>query len=228
MGLIKEVELGKFVVSWLRAQHWDVYQEVTFNTWVGDIVATSGPFVWAIELKTSLSESLVQQTLRWVPYAHYTSAITLHSDRSRWLAKVVLRRFRCGLLEVTAPLLHKGREIHDWLIRESIPAPFYRKAHASALRSCLLERQKTFAAAGSAGGKVWTPFKNTCAEVERIVAEKPGCTLKDLMKEIKHHYQSDSTARNRIPHFIREGLIRVRIEPGHPMRLFPPNSSDKS
>lgn len=91
------------------------------------------------------------------------------------------------------------------------------------LRSKLTEQHKDFAAAGSQAGGYWTPFKETCGEVLRLVRQKPGITLKELMGSLKHHYSSNASARSSLIYWADRGKIRgVRLErKGRLVHLFP-------
>jgi len=86
----------------------------------------------------------------------------------------------------------------------------------------LTEAQKTFARAGNAEGRRWTPFQQTCHDLARYVAHNPGCLLKDAIDNVPTHYVSVSTARSCLRIWIGEGKVRgVRMERyGRKLRLF--------
>lgn len=76
MGPIKtEVALCERIIAWLKAQHWEVYQEVSlgYSGNRADIVATMGPTVWVIEAKLGVSLAIIDQALAWRGYAHQIS-----------------------------------------------------------------------------------------------------------------------------------------------------------
>lgn len=215
--MTRETEIAARVISWLESQHWEVYQEVAYNGRVADIVATSGYLTWVIECKKSLSLALLDQALMWKRFgsANYISvAVPYKVRRGSHAAEWFLRQNGIGLITV--------RE-HDGTYQE-IPASLYRKAFSS-LRKSLNDRQKTYAPAGNADGRYWTPFQETCRVLKRFVDENPGACLKDAINGIRHHYSSDSTARACISQYLqsRENIVKgveARRE-GRYLKLYP-------
>jgi hypothetical protein len=198
-----ETEIATRVVEWLGSQHWDVYQEVAHNGKVADIVATSGYLTWIIECKKSLSLALLEQAMIWKQYgaSHYISVATTWKPRlvrGEQAAKWFLRQQGIGLIYV------RPCEIH-----QNIPASIHRRAFTS-LRKSLNDRQKTYALAGNADGRYWTPFQETCRALKRFVDKNPGVCLKDAINGIRHHYNSDGTARACISQYLQSGKSIVK------------------
>lgn len=86
-----------------------------------------------------------------------------------------------------------------------------------ALAAELQPEHKTHAKAGAIGaGGRWTPFRNTCEQLARIVRSQPGVTLKAAVDELKHHYASDAGARSSLAHWIERGKVPgVRLSRSH-------------
>ncbi len=184
-----EQELARHVVGWLQGQQWDVYQEVATGLYGGpraDIVAVQDGLSWVIETKTSLSLGVIAQAVAWVGRANFISvAVPLSHRRSqgREYAYRLLRREGIGLLAV---------ETDGW-IQHDAPRKFRRTAHP--ISDVLCDAQKTMAQAGAARGGYYTPFAGTCRAAREFVAEHSGCTMRELVDGIKHHYGCDATAR---------------------------------
>lgn len=235
---MKETDLGKLLIPWLRNEGWDVYQEVSYRGRSADIVATAGSsdlkrfsarvrkparhsdqprrssIIWIVELKLSLSETVILQAIRWKHLAHYVSVCVPFTTRSRWMAETCLRAHGIGLL-----LIDPDYE-ESMGVRRRLDPQINRNASTD-IRRYLYEHQKTFASAGTSGAR-WTPFKQTCHDVESFVTANPGCTLSQLMQHLKHHYSSNTIARHSILQNIELGLINLVIDKRKkPFQLYP-------
>lgn len=216
---ISEQAMGPPLIGWLEAQGWDVFQEVMEGAGGGvcDIVARRGPLTWAIEMKTSMKLDLIGQALCWRWKANLVSVAVPY--RQVGYAKRILTDYGIGLLLVSDPA-HES--YGEGPIREAIPAALCR-TRAKTLRDALRPEQKVFAAAGSTGSGHFTPFKATCLEVQRVVATSPGLTVKELIDQIKHHYQTKASARSSLFKWIDSGHIKgveLRHE-GRCARVYP-------
>ena len=73
-----EEELALILIAWLKANGWEVYEEVKFwpdpgdrTAWyVADIVATRNGVVAIFEVKLAFGLTVMRQAERWVRYAH--------------------------------------------------------------------------------------------------------------------------------------------------------------
>lgn len=211
-----ETELGVVAAKWLERQGFEVFQEVAFYGRVADLVGRAGRVLCVVELKVSMCLDLLAQGERWTDVAHYT-----------WIAYQAPTRITSGMAiaqrfcrSVGVGMLELDLDGHGWrrdAPRERLRATFNRTGErtgeAERLRKSLHEAQKTIAPAGTNGGGHWTPFKATCAEVLRVVKEKPGIAMKDLIETIQHHYASPSSARATLASRIEAGIVPgVRIE----------------
>jgi hypothetical protein len=218
---IPEVDLGKALIAYLESSGWDVYQEVTFKNYIADIVVVNGPVVGVIEMKTSLSMTLLGQARRWLPYANLVwVAVPKTADYAYDGANWVCKSTGLGLFGVRRPSARNGYEAG---VKEDVMPNFHRKVFTKELRAVLRPEHKTYAAAGSASGKVWTPFRATSQDLRNLVQAEPGIALKDALKRVRHHYSKDSTARACMTKNIEKGFVEgveLRRE-GRAIKLFP-------
>jgi hypothetical protein len=214
MKFESEAELARVVVAHLREDGWDVYQEVEPPRLgaTADIVATRGPVIHVIECKMSLSLSLLGQALGWLGMANQVSvAVPQPRNRARGGIDLV-RRLGLGYIEA-AP---------SGYVR-AFGSPSFLRRIDGRLRASLCEQHKTFAEAGNAKGHRFTPFANTRRQLEGLVRDNPGVSMKDAIDAIQHHYSSDKAARATLSQWIRKGVIttiEARKE-GRALRLYP-------
>ena len=193
-----EVELARLVRAWLIEQRWDVYQEVrvSYGGPRADLVAVRGAVVWVVETKLRLGLPVVEQAMRWRRVAHYVS---------------VAAQGRCG---VCLTRLLKGEGI-GWIIPspsehccvERIAPRLFRRAAAHIIRRQLCDAQRTYARAGNAISAYWSPWRETCRQTLEFIRAHPGCTLKELVDGIRHHYSASATARTSLAKYLRQGII---------------------
>jgi hypothetical protein len=129
-----------------------------------------------------------------------------------------------GVIEVGPDHSDEG----GYHVREVMDAPLFRRNHGQAKRYMdgLLELHKTFAEAGSKGGKHLTPYKLTMMEVRKFVESHAGCTVKDLYEALgEMHYSSAASFKGNIidalVHFERD-WCRVD-DKARPYRLYSRN-----
>jgi hypothetical protein len=192
---VSEADLAKKVIAWLEEQHWDVYQEVVFKhqSARADIVAVRAGLVWVIETKTSLTLAVLEQASNWCAHLRSIAVPGCFSDGGgRGTAYGIARNYlKIGIIEVG------GKRGY---VCEVVDPPIMREYHncAKRMRSQLKEEHKHYLAAGSNGGGYYTPYRETMEHVRRFIAAHPGCTLKQIMDDLKglHHYASTASARS--------------------------------
>ena len=59
-----------------------------------------------------------------------------------------------------------------------------------------------------AQGKRWSPYRQTVDLLVKHVEGDPGCTVKDAVKQIKHHWSSNRVAVRKLVDLIRKGSIK--------------------
>lgn len=211
-----EVDMMRFVVSWLRDQKWEVFQEVQFGGSRCDIVARQGGVLWCIEGKMVLNLQVVAQAIHWRPYANYISiAVPLRQKND--MANDIFRWKGIGILLVNNLT---EQEWHCPIIEDVRPR-LWRKI-GGRLAKNLYAESKDYAEAGNAQSKFWSPFKNTVREIHQALghAQLHGMTTRELVNAIHHHYHCASTARSSLHKWLNEGVIDGVVGVGSPLRWY--------
>ena len=152
-----------------------------------------------IEAKRFLNWKVIQQACRRIGLATWVSvAVPPRSYCSN--AGIVLCHWGIGCLEAKE---FDGR----FHVQEQLKPRTYPRAVPPYVWNQLDARQETFCAAGSPGGAAWSPFKDTCAALRRIVHNQPGIPLNEAIAAIHHHYASTASARRSLAHWIRLGKV---------------------
>lgn len=209
-----EQDLAARVVRWLADQDFQVYQEVQllYGGRIADIVGRRGAVLIVVETKLQFGLDVVEQAFRWIGDANYVLvAIPALRRRGGLLLERICRDEGVGVLLA-----------NEYRVEEVIAPRLFRRI-GDRLRNGLVEAQQTWAAAGNADGKRWSPFQQTARTVAEYVGEHPGCTLRELVTGIRHHYFTSATARGALRKWIELGKIPgARMERhGRELRLFP-------
>lgn len=196
-----EADLAEVVVRYLTDFGWDVYQEVELHN-IADVVAVNDRIVWVIETKRTFGLGVLSQAQQWLRYANRVSIgvpVARRSD-ARNFGEYTARAFGIGVLQVSGPNIDQ--------VSETV-RPKLQRFKAKRIRSVLCPEQKTFAKAGNAERKRWTPFKQTCERLRREVARSRDglIPLKTLIEKVDHHYASATSARGSLKKMIEEGVI---------------------
>lgn len=189
-----EADLAAVVVVWLQDSGAAVYQEVEVAGGVADIVARVGPELWIIETKLHLSLALLVQAMDRRRHAHRVYCAGPYTRTLRDFAGVC-REVGIGLLEVSVGADGYGHP----RVAEAAPARRW-NTRPVALAAKLRPEHQTHAAAGTNGGR-WTPFRDTCEQLRRIVERDPGVPLSDAVAAIRDHYSSKAAARSSLAHW---------------------------
>lgn len=216
-----ETDLAAKVVEWLEG--FDVYQEVGSSVGrVADIVVDVNGLAWVIECKKSLGLAVLEQASRWKMYGvpRVSVAVPRMKDtqsNTRYFAHEIAKWKGIGIIEVSrngyveehsSPEFTRPRKLYD--------------GYWNLLNECN-DQHKTFCDAGSTSGR-WTPFKQTEAELERVIRGNPGITMKDAIAQMKeHHYRTDSTAYANLMTWLRRGVLKgieAKTGKGNALRLY--------
>jgi hypothetical protein len=218
---VDEGTIGSIVVDHFESIGADVYQEVECPGGVADIVALVAAELWIIEVKTSLSLALVVQALGRRRTAHRVYIAAPYSKNFRDVG-ILCEEVGIGLLSVNSGWVSDGSH-KQWTVIEHVKSKRWNKRPV-ALRERLCPQHKTHAQAGaaSAAGR-WTPFRDTCEQLWRVVVQRPGIEIKDAVSLIRHHYASAAGARSSIAHWTSRGKVfGVRLDSSDKrLRLFP-------
>jgi hypothetical protein len=212
---LTEADLAREVVAWLIDQQWEVYQEVQPERYshVADIVAVQRGLVWVVECKLTMCLDVLAQAFNWREFAHYTSiCVPRCADRNYNLVWRILKAHGIGWIKSGGGTT-----------AETHPAMLNRRARAGELLRVLRPEHKTFAEAGTASGRRWTPFRATCEELRRLVDRQPGISLTDAVKRIANHYATPASARSNLKHWIGAGKVEgvVMAREGKHLLLYP-------
>jgi hypothetical protein len=187
-----EAALAAHIVSWLESEGWDVYQEVSGV----DIVARRHGVVWTVECKTILSFNVLDQAVSRIADCHCAWVATPPRKNCRALAAKICSALGIGWMTVTKD----GRV-------NVLGRPFFNRRSTGVLGKAVRPEHKTFARAGSSTGRSWTPFKETCRNLVAEVVRAPGVELRVVLKRMKHHYKSDSSALRSLTKMIEQGFV---------------------
>lgn len=201
-----EAEMASVIVNWLKAEHWEVFQEVrlSYGEHRADIVARMGKIIHVIETKLTAGMDVLDQALFWRRYAHL---VTIAYPRPKTQKMPIFFRicedYGFGRIQVDGDLDHPHISYSRGTVLRKIEPR---------LSESLVEDQKICAVAGTKGG-YWTPFYNTCREVSRFVKVHNGCSFKELMDGIETHYSSKESGKQSIAFWIKKGKIpNIQIE----------------
>jgi Holliday junction resolvase-like predicted endonuclease len=206
-----EEALASRLMAWLTVQGWDCYPEVQVRGVNGrvDLVATRGPILHAIEVKTSASLAVLAQAMSHRGKFHCVSVATPWTGRL-WPFQEICASYGIGCLVISTELDADRPERWRWHgpVRVVAAPRLDRGAHQSAkrIRARLSPEHKRFAP-GNATCSYWTPFRATCDEVLRIVSSVRAIPLRELVSTINHHYASDATARSCLRKWIEGGKV---------------------
>lgn len=206
-----EAELAAVVVGWLEVRGYDVYQEVELTNGGirADIVAKRGRSeLTIVETKTSASLAVLYQAMERRRFAHRVYVAVPHSATAF--------REMCSELGIGVMHVHAGSN-ETWdapRCDEEVPSRRWNRRQVN-LAARLRPEHKTAARAGSQTGGHWSRWRDTCAQLARVVAAEPGLPVKEAMSRVRHHYASGRSAASTMAGHVNAGRVDgVRIEGG--------------
>jgi hypothetical protein len=186
----------------------EIYQEVQpFSGYRrADLVIKHGSIIHVIECKLSYGAAVLEQAWAWRPAANYVSVAVPKWERAR-RSHVVFNHFcdshGIGVYLVTERALHGD----GWAGRVVVGRePKLRRRRLDWFEKCLREEHKYWVDAGTKAGH-FTAFAGTVKVFKEWIQTHPGCTIKQAIEGIHHHYQCDVTARGALAQHIRNGVI---------------------
>lgn len=199
---ISEAEYAKIVVSYFEELGYDVYKEVSFggSSIRADIYCKKGNETIAIETKTSLNLSVIDQAYNWRNYSSKSYiAIPYQKYRQFSIAHEICENFGIGILLIYKESRHKIRD----LIVEKLAST----VNIESKEPALFEEQKD-SVAGNNLGQFITPFKITCKLLVELIKEKGPMPLKTAVNLINHHYANESSATQNLRKMILWGVLK--------------------
>jgi len=194
---MKETELAQKFVDYLS--DYDLYFEVDYAGHTVDIVAITDIFSTSLEVKTSFNFKVFEQALTNKPYFNY-SYIGVPCFNDNFIQRKLCKDYGIGLL------IYDTKGYND--IRE-IVVPKFNRISNKILRTRLHEFNKT-SKPGSKNGdsnKI-TAFGITVDNITKYVKRHEGCTIKEMIENISHHYDNNRLALNSTYQWIKKGIIK--------------------
>jgi hypothetical protein len=204
---MSEADLAKRVLDWLSAQGWDCYPEVTYDFYRADIVAVRGPLLMVVECKTRATVAMWGQAISWRQHAHFICVA--HTDRIKpdGYATKVVERHLINYFGIGRILVGRYGITQD-------PMPQYRrpdKTCCTNLKKKLHPDQKNYTPGTVSGYS--TPWRRTMKRAVIFVRDNPGCTIREVIERINHHYSSDASARACVRNWLplEKGIVMRHI-----------------
>jgi hypothetical protein len=237
-----ETDVAAAAMAWLQDRGWDCYPEAQFQRESGraDIAAVLGRRLTIVEAKTSATMTVLDQAARWIGKAHFVWIATPvdPGDTVRWICEtrgigiMFVRREKLWEPETGHGFVHYVDDVQPatgayfWSSTGgrqrygSMAAPLHRFARAADLIAGLHPDMKRATAGMQAKrGGYSTPFSRTIDAAREFVTRNPGCTIKEMVAGISHHYASDAGARSSLMAWVAKF---ARVDGS---RLFPLNEA---
>jgi hypothetical protein len=200
---MKESDLAEKIIQHLESKGYTSYKEVSMRGKGGN--ARSDCYFTkdvngktetiAVETKMSMTLKVIEQADRWKKHANQVYVCVPTVGRKGWKSRKfaikMCKALGIGVFEYGA----KG-------IKESNIGEINEKAKMPPL----YEEQKS-SVAGNDNGQFFTAFKNTVNELNKFMEDKDEYLLSDLVKEINHHYKSESSAKSSLRKMIERKVI---------------------
>ncbi len=196
---MKESELAEYIITYLEKQGYECYKEVSMKGKGGnarsDCYFVKGDETIAVETKMSMTMTVIQQADRWKSHAKKVyvcvPTVTKKGWKARKFALKICDALGIGVFEYGV----KG-------IKESKTAKLNNKAKLPPL----YEEQKD-SVAGNDSGQFFTSFKNTVNKLNEYMSDKKESSMSDVIKNIKHHYKSENSAKSSLKKMIEQKVI---------------------
>lgn len=221
---VPETQIGKIAVAWLKDRGYEVFEEVTPLSSLNriDIVARLGKIIVAVECKSSLNTIVAEQASRWRGHANYVFVCAPRPKNYNQPGLSVVKYYcrQHGIGVMLCDVQHGYLEI-------DLDAKLWRDRTKYLERSLDGHTPNT----GNAGCKINedSDWKLTCKRLFEYVAKHPGCTIKEAMTLIAHHYRTDNTARSSMTHWLGLGKVKgvVAEKHGGKYLLYPTPASEE-
>jgi hypothetical protein len=204
---MKETELARHFVEYLSC--YDLYYEVECSGGRVDILAMNSSIRIAYEVKTSFNFKVMEQAINHKPYFHY-SYVACPYFKDNYFQKGLCRDYGIGLILCNANEWMRGNI-------EEVVRPKLNRHPKTAFRHELDKSYKESipGCSGAEGGRI-TPFKVTVDNMIKYIFYHPGCSLKEMFKEVEHHYASDTGAKSSMYNWLSGGKLipEIKIESG--------------
>ena len=200
---MKESELAEKIIYYLEGKGYTSYKEVSMRGKGGNarsdcyfVKEINGEIeTIAVETKMSMTLKVIEQSDRWKKHANQVYVCVPTVGRKGWKSRrfaiKMCKALGIGVFEFGANGI---KESNIEIINEKAKMP------------PLYEEQKN-SVAGNDSGKFFTAFKNTVNELNKFMNGKTQYLYSDLVKEIKHHYKTDTSAKSSLKKMIERNVI---------------------
>lgn len=192
-----EAELAlKFIEHFTNAGQ-EIYKEVEHGRGRIDFVSVLAPVRTAVEVKLGANLAVLDQAITNQLYCHY-SYVAIPWVRGVYKGSIFMRicmKFGVGILVYESR--HGSEEIIEYV------APVM---HRKVLDLKLADYQKDSIA--STNGGYMTAYKVTVKNIAEYARRRPGCTLKEAMCAVPHHYSTAACGAASIRRGIERGWIK--------------------
>lgn len=186
---MSEAQLAAHVVAWLKAEGWQVFEEVEWTVGRADIIATRAHELVAFECKKQLSFDVMAQARRWLPHvtAAYVAVAAVKSSEGRRLAFEVVKLLGLRVVDVLSLWPIEAGRVCPITLRGGDYTTI-RRVNPDLLETLRPEHQTHAKAGTNRGGQV-TAFKLTCGRLHTYAVANPGCLLRTALSMVEHHYR---------------------------------------
>jgi len=211
-----EEQLAQVAVAHLQEMGYETYEEVHLGPGPRpDIVGLKSPIIAIVEVKRSMSLTLLNQMMHWRGQVHYVYG-AIGAGRIGLAADHLCRQEGLGLWKIESNLWGQNVEprIERATISSVLNARLYR--HKTALwtldqiRKACNDHNRSgsaWANAGSKAGGYWTPFAQTRRTLHRLVKKDPGRKMEEYLNDMDHHYASTNSGKASLFDLIRRGIL---------------------
>lgn len=219
-----EVELGRIVARYFAGAG-DVFPEVRIfvdGPRADFVVRRSDGGLDVVECKRRPNSAMLAQAAYWLSAADRVWLAYEPPRRGavaqRWIATCVGKGI--GVIHVAggeATVAASARAFGA-----GGPTPIWREH----LRVALTPHHAEFGEGGNARSEFYSAFRLTCRNLGEYVRAHPGCTVRDAVGAIEHHYTSDAVARSAVLAWWHKGKVPgLRVDTrARPFRLYPAES----
>lgn len=205
-----EAALAAAFRKWPGLEDWDHFPEVEMEKGkpIADLVCIRGRFAAVFECKTSLSKRVMRQAFWWKDYADKVSIVVPAPANQRQLEErekelPMLQALGLGLIQV------KELRADTYETTMILEAERQKQGQSERLMHlCRPEHDELGVAGGQGSGQRYTKFNLTIRNLQWYVLDNPGCAVKEAVRNIEHHWQTDSLARQRLQAMAREGKLQ--------------------
>ena len=148
----------------------------------------------ALETKLNFTLKVIEQSHSWMKYANRCYVVVPRLKRKTSLFGVnVCSNLNVGVIEVDM----KSNDINFLFNPDSFNKP----------KMPPLYEQQRDSEAGNSDSKFITAYKVFLMNLDEYMKDKNDLLLKDVIKEVKHHYKNDTVCYNVVKKYIERNII---------------------